>query len=156
MKTAIELAARLSARYLDTKQMLPDELAHESAAMILQQAEQIEALTKMLVISDDTHQTWMKENSPGGWIDDLRKENKALLKANLDCIDHFNALKADYDALKAALNDAATSRQETKIKALVDALELVSPAEKSALDRAYVNGNATAALTNYAATKETP
>ena len=109
MKTAIELAARLSARYLDTKQMLPDELAHESAAMILQQAEQIEALTKMLVISDDTHQTWMKENSPGGWIDDLRKENKALLKANLDCIDHFNALKADYDALKAALNDAATS-----------------------------------------------
>ena len=60
------------------------------------------------------------------------------------------------DALKAALNDAATSRQETKIKALVDALELVSPAEKSALDRAYVNGNATAALTNYAATKETP
>ena len=101
MKTAIELAARLSARYLDTKQMLPDELAHESAAMILQQAEQIEALTKMLVISDDTHQTWMKENSPGGWIDDLRKENKALLKANLDCIDHFNTLKADYDALKA-------------------------------------------------------
>ena len=51
---------------------------------------------------------------------------------------------------------AATSRQESKIKALVDALELVSPAEKSALDRAYVNGNATAALTNYAATKETP
>ena len=81
--------------------MLPDELAHESAAMIRQQAEQI-------------------------------------------------------DALKAALNDAATSRQEAKIKALVDALELVSPAEKSALDRAYVNGNATAALTNYAATKETP
>ena len=101
MKTAIELAARLSARYLDTKQMLPDELAHESAAMLCQQAEQIEALTKMLVISDDTHQTWMKENSPGGWIDDLRKENKALLKANLDCIDHFNTLKADYDALKA-------------------------------------------------------
>ena len=44
MKTAIELAARLSARYLDTKQMLQDELAHESAAMLLQQAEQIEAL----------------------------------------------------------------------------------------------------------------
>ena len=36
---------------------------------------------------------------------------------------------------------AATSRQEAKIKALVDALELVSPAEKSALDRAYVNGS---------------
>ena len=48
MKTAIELAARLSARYLDTKQMLPDELAHESAAMILQQAEQIEALEQAI------------------------------------------------------------------------------------------------------------
>mgnify|MGYP003431971559 CR=1 FL=1 len=51
---------------------------------------------------------------------------------------------------------AATSRQEAKIKALVDALESVSPAEKSALDRVYVNGNATAALTNYVAAKETP
>ena len=44
MKTAIELAAALSARYLDTKQMLPDELAHEAAAMILQQTKQIDAL----------------------------------------------------------------------------------------------------------------
>ena len=49
MKTAIELAARLSARYLDTKQMLPDELAHESAAMLLQQAEQIDALEGSVV-----------------------------------------------------------------------------------------------------------
>ena len=126
MKTAIELAARLSARYLDTKQMLPDELAHESAAMILQQAEQIEALTKMLVISDDTHQTWMKENSPGGWIDDLRKENKALLKANLDCIDHFNALKADYDALKA---DAERYRWLKDNRSYAYAMQPDSPAE---------------------------
>jgi hypothetical protein len=78
MKTAQELIAALSARYLDTKQMLPDELAHESAEMLLQQAEQIEALTKMLVISDDTHQTWMKANAPRGWIDDLRIERDAL------------------------------------------------------------------------------
>ena len=78
MKTAIELAASLSARYLDTKQMLPDELAHEAAAILRQQAEQIEALTKMLVISDDTHQTWMKANAPRGWIDDLRIERDAL------------------------------------------------------------------------------
>ena len=48
MKTAIELAASLSARYLDTKQMLPDELAHEAAAMILHQAEQIEALEQAI------------------------------------------------------------------------------------------------------------
>lgn len=78
MKTAIELAASLSARYLDTKQMLPDELAHKAAEMLIQQAEQIEALTKMLVISDDTHQTWMKANAPRGWIDDLRIERDAL------------------------------------------------------------------------------
>ena len=76
--TAQELIAALSARYLDTKQMLPDELAHEAAAMLIQQAEQIEALTKMLVISDDTHQTWMKANAPSGWIDDLRIERDAL------------------------------------------------------------------------------
>ena len=49
MKTAIELAAALSARYLDTKQMLPDELAHEAAAMIRQQAEQIETERMRLV-----------------------------------------------------------------------------------------------------------
>ena len=46
--TAQELIAALSARYLDTKQMLPDELAHESAAMLIQQAEQIEALKAAL------------------------------------------------------------------------------------------------------------
>ena len=81
MKTAIELAARLSARYLDTKQMLPDELAHESAAMLRQQAEQLSA--------------WLAANGPGGWIDDLRNKCEALEITN--------------DALKAALNDAATS-----------------------------------------------
>lgn len=32
---------------------------------------------------------------------ELSKENEALLKANLDCVDNFNTLKADYDALKA-------------------------------------------------------
>ena len=74
MKTAIELAARLSARYLDTKQMLPDELAHESAAMILQQAEQLSA--------------WLAANGPGGWIDDLRNKCEALEITN-------DALKAD-------------------------------------------------------------
>ena len=50
----------------------------KAAAMLRQQAEQIEALTKMLVISDDTHQTWMKANAPRGWIDDLRIERDAL------------------------------------------------------------------------------
>ena len=49
---------------------------------------------------------------------------------------------AFYETRKALESwQAATSRQEAKIKALVDALELVSPAEKSALDRAYVNGS---------------
>ena len=42
--TAQELIAALSARYLDTKQMLPDELAHKAAEMLIQQAEQIESL----------------------------------------------------------------------------------------------------------------
>ena len=50
----------------------------KAAAMLLQQSEQIEALTKMLVISDDTHQMWMKANAPGEWIDDLRIERDAL------------------------------------------------------------------------------
>lgn len=31
----------------------------------------------------------------------LTAENEALLKANRDCMDNFNALKTDYDALKA-------------------------------------------------------
>ena len=44
MRTAIVIAASLSARYMDTKQMLPDELAHAAAAMLRQQAEQIEQL----------------------------------------------------------------------------------------------------------------
>ena len=48
---------------------------------------------------------------------ELSKENEALLKANLDCVDHFNTLKTDYDALKA---DA--ERQDAKIKALRDSL----------------------------------
>ena len=55
--------------------MTAQELA---ATMLRQQAEQIESLTKMLVISDDTHQMWMKANAPGGWIDDLRIERDAL------------------------------------------------------------------------------
>ena len=50
----------------------------KAAAMIRTQAAEIEALTKMLVISDDTHQTWMKANAPRGWIDDLRIERDAL------------------------------------------------------------------------------
>ena len=56
--------------------------------MLRQQAEQIEQLTK-------------ERND--AYVQSLQfsEENKALLKANLDCIDHFNALKADYDALKA-------------------------------------------------------
>jgi len=97
MKTAIELAAALSARYLDTKQMLPDELAHEAAAMLLQQAEWTKAL-KALVdnprssafgkeaekLADD----WLAANGPGGWIDDLRNKCEALEITN-------DALKAD-------------------------------------------------------------
>jgi hypothetical protein len=34
---------------------------------------------------------------------DLKGENEELRKANIDCVDHFNALKADYDALRAVL-----------------------------------------------------
>ena len=113
MKTAIELAARLSARYLDTKQMLPDELAHESAAMILQQAEQIEALTK---------------ERDGAYVQSLQfsEENEALLKANLDCVDHFNTLKTDYDALKA---DAERYRWLKDNRSYAYAMQPDSPAE---------------------------
>ena len=76
MKTAQELADELYVA--STWRDDAHQTMAKSAEMLLQQAEQIEALTKMLVISDDTHQTWMKENSPGGWIDDLRKENESL------------------------------------------------------------------------------
>lgn len=91
MKTAIEppipawttdeLTHRLEHGYPSVERLA-------AAAMLRTQAAEIESLRKMLVISDDTHQTWMKANAPGGWIDDLRKENEAL---------------------KAALNAAATS-----------------------------------------------
>ena len=84
------------------------------------------------------------------WIDNPHKLNRRTEPGFTEEYEHPWTLGA------WAAYQAATSRQEAKIKALVDALELVSPAEKSALDRAYVNGNATAALTNYAATKETP
>jgi hypothetical protein len=41
--------------------------------------------------------TWL-----GKRIAELEAENARLLMANRDCIDHFNGLKADYDALLAA------------------------------------------------------
>lgn len=40
------------------------------------------------------------------WLDrveQLQAENANLLAANRDCLDHFNALLADYDALKPGL-----------------------------------------------------
>ena len=81
--TAQELAAMLRIGCKLEK----SDLAN-AAAMILQQAEQIEALTK---------------ERDGAYVQSLQfsEENKALLKANLDCFDNFNTLKADYDALKA-------------------------------------------------------
>ena len=36
------------------------------------------------------------------WVDEiaaLKEENARLLAANRDCMDHFNALKKDYDSL---------------------------------------------------------
>ena len=38
----------------------------------------------------------------------LQAENEALRRANLDCVDHFDALKVDYDALRVS-NDKLTS-----------------------------------------------
>ena len=85
------------------KQMTPEELiakkpttrtfgllewSIQAAAMLRQQAEQIEALIKE---RDDAYVQSLQ----------FSEENKALLKANLDCVDHFNTLKVDYDALKA-------------------------------------------------------
>ena len=35
-------------------------------------------------------------------IPELETENARLLAANRDCIDHFDALKADYDELRAS------------------------------------------------------
>ena len=40
------------------------------------------------------------ESEAADAIESLQAENTALLKANLDCVDHFNQLKEDYDALK--------------------------------------------------------
>lgn len=69
------------------------------------------------------------------WIDNPHKLNRRTEPGFTEEYEHPWTLGA------WAAYQAATSRQESKIKALVDALELVSPAEKSALDRAYVNGS---------------
>ena len=60
---------------------------------------------------------------------------------SLYCSDKLLSDDTPAFALYLAGYQAATSRQESQVKALVEALELVSPAEKSALDRAYVNGS---------------
>ena len=60
-------------------------------------------------------QGWLKENAPGGWIDDLRKENAALKAQIADeelVFNHANEtigkLEADLqEARKAALEEAA-------------------------------------------------
>lgn len=36
-------------------------------------------------------------------IDELRAENEAVRQANLDCIDHFNAMRDELEQLKAKL-----------------------------------------------------
>ena len=89
MKTATELADRL--RDLTSKTKCPSYergIMNGAIEMLRQQAEQIEQLTK-------------ERND--AYVQSLQfsEENKALLKANLDCFDNFNTLKADYDALKA-------------------------------------------------------
>ena len=58
---------------------------------------------------------WLKENAPGGWIDDLRKENAALKAQLADeelAFNHANEtigkLEADLqEARKVALEEAA-------------------------------------------------
>ena len=92
MKTAIELADEFPEQNLANIEPDAANILNwwgiEAVAMLCQQAEQIEALTK---------------ERDGAYVQSLQfsEENEALLKANLDCVDHFNTLKTDYDALKA-------------------------------------------------------
>lgn len=50
----------------------------------------------------------LEHASRAGWakVTELDEENKRLRAANLDCIDHFNAIKAERDELLAALKCA--------------------------------------------------
>ena len=50
---------------------------------------------------DNSEETTGFERRCASMLRTLSQENEALLKANLDCFDNFNTLKADYDALKA-------------------------------------------------------
>lgn len=45
----------------------------------------------------------------------LHEENERLLAANLDCIEHFNQIKADYDDLKAAHWVGLTDEERKKL-----------------------------------------
>ena len=68
-----------------------------------------------MMFSQITLKGWLKENAPGGWIDDLRKENAALKAQIADeelAFNHANEtigkLEADLqEARKAALEEAA-------------------------------------------------
>ncbi len=54
---------------------------------------------------------WLSDSGVLKWSDlqrfadlaraDLEAENEAVRKANIDCVDHFNQIKQDYDALRA-------------------------------------------------------
>jgi len=53
-----------------------------------------------------------KELSQAQRIVELEAENAALLKANLDCVDRFNEIKLDYDALRAQIETVPTEVTE--------------------------------------------
>lgn len=84
------------------------------------------------------------------------RENERL-QADLTTQAEINAAVtqlARKNAVECASLKADAERQEAKVKAMVEALELVASAEKSALDLAYVKGVAKAVLANHAAAKE--
>ena len=63
-------------------------------------------------LNDDLYQ-WVVDAEEH--IRALATEQENVRKANLDCVDHFNQLKADYDELNAKLN-AITTEAETNQK----------------------------------------
>lgn len=59
---------------------------------------------------------WLKENGPGGWIDNLRVENKSLLAALNGMLDQFN-----FNTITGIVHDeseAIITAREAVVKAL--------------------------------------